>query len=79
MTSNPVRTVAVLGAGKVGTVLGEGEWFTVTQERLNKFAEATEDRQWIHLDEATRKLAYRGEKDMVRRAQEYVEAKGLSR
>jgi len=29
---------------------------------------------WIHLDEATRKLAYRGEKDMVRRAQEYVQA-----
>jgi len=29
---------------------------------------------WIRLDEAVRKLAYRGEKDMVRRAQEYLQA-----
>jgi len=29
---------------------------------------------WIPLDEAARKLAYRGEKDMVRRAQEYLQA-----
>ena len=29
---------------------------------------------WIPLDEAPRKLAYRGEKDMVRRAQEYLQA-----
>ena len=27
------------------------DWFTVTQDRINKFAEATEDRQWIHVDE----------------------------
>jgi 8-oxo-dGTP pyrophosphatase MutT (NUDIX family) len=27
---------------------------------------------WIPLEDATRKLAYRGEKDMVRRAQDYV-------
>jgi acyl dehydratase len=26
------------------------EWFEVTQERIHQFAEATEDRQWIHLD-----------------------------
>src|ERR1700683_244945 len=26
------------------------EWFRVTQERIQEFAEATEDRQWIHLD-----------------------------
>jgi 8-oxo-dGTP pyrophosphatase MutT (NUDIX family) len=29
---------------------------------------------WIALDEAARKLAYRGERDMVRRAQEYLES-----
>jgi hypothetical protein len=29
---------------------------------------------WIPLDDAVRKLAYSGEKDMVRRAQAYVEA-----
>jgi acyl dehydratase len=25
-------------------------WFTVTQDRIQKFADATEDRQWIHID-----------------------------
>jgi len=34
----------------VGQELGASEWFTVTQERIAQFAEATEDRQWIHLD-----------------------------
>jgi len=26
------------------------EWWEITQERVNAFAEATDDRQWIHLD-----------------------------
>jgi acyl dehydratase len=26
------------------------EWFSITQERIGRFAEATEDRQWIHVD-----------------------------
>lgn len=26
------------------------EWREITQERVNAFAEATDDRQWIHLD-----------------------------
>jgi len=26
------------------------EWFVVTQDRIQKFANATEDRQWIHVD-----------------------------
>ena len=28
------------------------DWFDVTQERIAQFAEATEDRQWIHVDAA---------------------------
>ena len=28
----------------------ESDWVTVTQERIDQFAEATEDRQWIHVD-----------------------------
>jgi acyl dehydratase len=28
-----------------------GEWFSISQERINGFAETTEDRQWIHLDQ----------------------------
>ena len=34
----------------VGRELPPTDWFVVTQERIQKFAEATEDRQWIHLD-----------------------------
>jgi acyl dehydratase len=34
----------------VGRELGASEWLTVSHERVVQFAEATEDRQWIHLD-----------------------------
>jgi acyl dehydratase len=34
----------------VGCELATTEWFTVTQERIARFAETTEDRQWIHVD-----------------------------
>jgi acyl dehydratase len=34
----------------VGQEFGVSEWMIVTQERINKFAEATGDHQWIHLD-----------------------------
>ena len=34
----------------VGQEIGASDWVTVTQERIERFAEATEDRQWIHVD-----------------------------
>jgi acyl dehydratase len=34
----------------VGQHLGHSEWLSVTQERINLFAEATGDHQWIHVD-----------------------------
>jgi acyl dehydratase len=34
----------------VGTEIGQGRWLDVSQERIDKFAEATGDRQWIHVD-----------------------------
>jgi acyl dehydratase len=34
----------------VGREIATTDWFLVTQDRIQKFAEATEDRQWIHLD-----------------------------
>jgi acyl dehydratase len=34
----------------VGREIGVSEWLTIAQERIAQFAEATEDRQWIHLD-----------------------------
>ena len=35
----------------VGAELGRSDWFEITQERINQFAEATGDYQWIHIDE----------------------------
>ncbi|MGB2171360.1 MAG: MaoC family dehydratase [Flavobacteriaceae bacterium] len=34
----------------VGKELGLTEWITIEQERINVFADATEDQQWIHTD-----------------------------
>jgi acyl dehydratase len=34
----------------VGKEIGVTEWFRVSQERIEQFAEATEDRQWIHVN-----------------------------
>jgi acyl dehydratase len=36
--------------GLVGQELGVSEWFTITQEQVQKFADATGDQQWIHVD-----------------------------
>jgi acyl dehydratase len=34
----------------VGREMATTEWFSVTQDRIQQFAETTEDRQWIHVD-----------------------------
>lgn len=34
----------------VGTELGVSEWMTIDQDRINLFADATGDHQWIHVD-----------------------------
>ncbi|GAA4859378.1 MaoC family dehydratase [Pseudonocardia benzenivorans] len=36
--------------GAVGTTVGESDWFTIDQGRIDGFADATEDHQWIHVD-----------------------------
>ena len=36
--------------GKEGTQLGVTDWLTISQERINLFADATGDHQWIHVD-----------------------------
>jgi acyl dehydratase len=33
-----------------GTELGPTDWLEVTQDRVNLFADATDDHQWIHID-----------------------------
>ena len=34
----------------IGRELTVTDWFLITQDRIEQFAEVTEDRQWIHLD-----------------------------
>ncbi len=34
----------------VGTEIGVSDWMTIDQERVNTFADATGDHQWIHVD-----------------------------
>ena len=34
------------------TPLGTSDWLVVDQERITRFADATEDHQWIHVDPA---------------------------
>ena len=37
-------------AAHLGQELGTSEWLTIDQDRINKFADATLDHQWIHVD-----------------------------
>jgi len=34
----------------LGKELGTSDWFVMTQDRINAFADSTEDKQWIHVD-----------------------------
>lgn len=36
----------------IGTHIGYSEWMEITQERVDAFADATGDHQWIHVDPA---------------------------
>ncbi|MFL6719446.1 MAG: MaoC family dehydratase [Burkholderiaceae bacterium] len=47
-----MREIATLAELKtlVGQEVAVSDWVHITQERVNQFAEATGDHQWIHLD-----------------------------
>ncbi len=46
---------------RIGDELGVSEWLDVSQQRINEFAEVTEDRQFIHIDpEAAAKTPFGG-------------------
>src|SRR5262249_17852155 len=49
MSSKTTTTLAELPSLK-GQQIGVSEWFEVTQDRVNTFADATNDHQWIHVD-----------------------------
>ncbi len=46
--------------GLVGQEIGVSDWVEITQERVNKFAEATGDFQWIHVDVDRARAAFGG-------------------
>ncbi len=49
----PVREITSLEELRslIGQEVNVGDWFEVSQERINMFAEATGDHQWIHVDQ----------------------------
>ncbi|MGW0038702.1 MaoC family dehydratase [Gordonia sp. NPDC003376] len=52
MTTITPRTFSSLESLKaaIGEDLGSGEWLEITQDRVDAFADATGDHQWIHVD-----------------------------
>jgi acyl dehydratase len=53
------EAVAFQDVGKlVGQEIGVSDWLQIDQDRVNKFADATGDHQWIHVDveRATREI-----------------------
>jgi len=48
-------TIEITSPADLPTAVGRsatGEWFAVTQDRIDVFADATDDHQWIHTDPA---------------------------
>jgi acyl dehydratase len=46
-----IQNIASLG-DRLGQEIAVSDWIEVPQHRIDQFAEATEDRQWIHVDPA---------------------------
>ncbi len=49
MAARHIENIEALKA-LTGEHLGWSDWMSITQERVNQFAEATGDHQWIHVD-----------------------------
>jgi acyl dehydratase len=56
----PIMKLQELQAS-VGQVIGTSDWFLIDQDRINKFADTTDDHQFIHVDvEAAKKTPFGG-------------------
>lgn len=44
----------------IGKELGTGDWLEINQDRINQFADVTEDHQFIHVDEEAAKPVFGG-------------------
>ena len=49
----------------VGTEVGASDWIEITQDRIDKFADATCDEQWIHVDQDRAKRELPGGKTIA--------------
>jgi len=49
----------------VGTEIGASDWIEITQDRIDKFADATCDEQWIHVDQDRAKRELPGGKTIA--------------
>ena len=61
MTDNVVVNAALAALqARVGQEIHVSDWMTITQDRINQFAKATDDHQWIHVDadRATKESPY---------------------
>ncbi|MEY3337247.1 MAG: hypothetical protein RL245_239 [Pseudomonadota bacterium] len=60
MTENTISTALAALQSRVGQEVHVSDWMTISQERINAFAAATDDPQWIHVDveRATRESPY---------------------
>jgi len=61
-TSNAERVVTSVAELKelIGQEIGVSEWLEITQERVNEFADATGDQQYIHVDPERAKTTFFG-------------------
>lgn len=53
--SNNLQNAYSTLTSRIGESSAPTDWFEVTQDRINEFAEVTMDHQWIHIDEARAK------------------------
>ena len=50
MTSTALEQAHAALSEKIGSASAPTDWFEISQDRINQFAEATLDHQWIHTD-----------------------------
>ena len=48
--SDQLQNAFEILTGRIGEQTSQTEWFEITQERINDFADVTLDQQWIHID-----------------------------
>lgn len=50
MSEEALQKAFAIMQGRVGEQTSQSEWFEITQERINDYADVSMDHQWIHVD-----------------------------